>query len=189
MRQKTTLFAPKFVVIKAEIAGFYKSIGKKFDLCKHVYCGYIKPPRTECNLRPDDLIRIPKNDWRGNEREKHKSKGCINMWCVIEHGKQHEIEDKKAKCARRYYHLYTEQELANPKTQVEYVALELIITSRYSHYFGVAVYDLINNEWHNDDWWSTTPKGDLMPCQSPPGATPREVYGIEDIVAKAKVEL
>lgn len=188
----TVLFEPKYVVVKATIAGFYKSLGKKFDLCRHVVCGYSKPPRTQCNARPDDAVPKPDNwnSWWVQRQVEHKNKGCTNKWCVVEHGPFKEIEDNKVKCARSYYHLYDEQELANPETKVEYIALEMTVASRWAHYVVVGVYDLHNDKWANDDWWSTTPKGDLMPCnQTPPDVTPREVHGIEGIIAKAKVGL
>lgn len=194
MRHKplTNIFEPKYVVVRATIAGFYKSLGKKFDLCRHIVCGYKKPPRTACDARPDD----PKpaynsyNDWWVQRQTEHKNKGCTNKWCVKELGPPHEIVDIKATCKRSYYHLYSDQELTNPETKVEYIALEMTVASRYAHYVVVGVYDLLNDKWANDDWWSTTPKGDLMPCnQTPPDVTPREIHGIEIIIEKAKAGL
>lgn len=188
----TVLFEPKYVVVKATIAGFYKSLGKKFNLCRHICCGYKKPPRVRCDARPEDPqpAYTNYNNWWVERQTQHRLKGCTNDWCVVDHGTKHEIVDTKAQCKRSYYHLYTEQELKNPDTKVEYIALELTVASRWAHYNAVGVYDLHNDKWANDEWWSTTPKGDLMPCnQTPPDVMPREVFGMEDIIVKAKAGL
>lgn len=188
MRHKplTVLFEPAYVVVKASIAGFYKDVGKKFDTCKHVVCGYKTPINPYCRYHPDDVPSPHSYSYFLEQHNKHKSDGCTNAWCKVEYGQPRKIEDGKVPCQRNYYHLYTDQELASPEVKVEFMAIDLIVAGRYEHSHCIAIYDLLNDKWQSDKWWSTTPKGDLMPSSSSITVAPREIYGIEEVVRKAK---
>lgn len=190
-----------YVVMKATIMGLYKATGKRVENCKHVSCGYVTLSDRRCFHDPQIPLKMPKPTDpyythylnRYNEQLAHIATGCTSMWCVKAHGPRPAILDQKVKCTRVYFAQYSESELANPDTKADIMALKIDIANRSYHgnsYNMIVLYDLVNDKWYSDEWWSETQAGNLMPANKPiTDAKPSQIFGIDEVVLKAKEAL
>lgn len=191
---ETELIDRTNMVMRASTVGFYYNSGKRCNTCRHSSCGWSSITRKGCyEFRQD-----PAYYWTASDKKlnlKHK-KMCTEDWCNIEHGKRPEGElvEVSVPCKKTYFKAYTPKQLSDPSVKVELAAIRLIVAERgrCPRYNMVAVYDLMNDKWHNDKWWKTTKKGSLAPVDRTwevPAYTPKDVYGIEEVIAKVKASL
>ena len=188
----------KLTVLNATIIGLFRSTGRRVEICKHVSCGYLTPTDRKCYVYPGNPHPVPdpkdyyytSKQHQYNDQQGHISAGCKNKWCVKRHGPFKDIVDQKVVCKRTYFKPYTEQELANPETKAELMAINMDVASDSYHgnYHNlVVIYDLMNDRWFSDDWWSETQAGNLAPAQNPiEGVKPNSVHGIDDVIKRAK---
>lgn len=178
-------------ILEASVVGYFYNYGKKYDRCRHVFCGYEHVQNYSCYVKKAKLKT--KTDFPPSKSEIQRHRGCSLDWCRTYYGARPVggpiPPSKPVKCKRTYFRSYTTQELANPNTKVELVAIQLDVAGYYSwpHLNVVAVYDLMNDKWHDSKWWSTTPKGDLSlraPCSL--DLKPSEIDGIDEVIAKVK---
>lgn len=90
---------------------------------------------------------------------------CLSDWCVKVHGPRPDNLGEMVKCNRMHLSPYTDEELAVPDTKPESVAVNIRVAldSRKEAEFAVALYDLMEDRWFNNDWWQQTGSGILMP--------------------------
>jgi hypothetical protein len=141
------------------------------------------------------------NEDRLRETLKHFDAGCKYSWCKVKHPNQGPptlIRADKAKCKRIIYRRYSDQELAKPDTKPDAIAILVnLATSCYhnAHPNMVALYDLIEDKWALDSWW-TRPGGSTetlsrrnehhgVRCAPPPSG----VSHIDEVVQKLKESL
>jgi hypothetical protein len=180
-------------VLGATAGGFFFDAGTRVKNCRHQTCGFREPPYRDCWLmqyeaNDPNLYKDDTKNWNY-----HTKKGCQFKWCVVEHGKAPKVipKTKLAKCKRTYFTAYTNKQLADPTTNVELVAIKLDI-GVFNDYpcNAFAVYDLLNDKWHNEKWWTITPKGHLAPhAYRHPNVPPQQVQGIDAVIAKLKSTL
>lgn len=199
MKKWNDLFRFTNMVMKAYVVGLYTTKDRKSDKCEHVSCGYRRPNYAK-QCGPADYFYYlvsPRSDyWAVSWPNKttvlnHKQTGCKSDWCVVEHGQRPSL---LVKCARTYFKRYSDEELANPNTKPGIVAVGVDIASwgHDSNYGLIALYDMVNDRWYNDDWWMQVHQtGDLMPHNQslPTGLKPSIVNGIDLVVQKMKESL
>jgi len=176
------------VVLGASTVGLFRRIGKRFDECKHASCGfqYIRDAHNGCWW----LKQTKANE----DAERHQKAHCKSDWCQVYHGKRPGIvpKEKKVKCKMTYFQEYTPQELSNPTTKVELAAISLdLAESGGTPSLGmIALYNLAEDKWDNDDWWIITSKRLLYPNNNrPPATKPKDIYGIQEVIVKLKEKL
>lgn len=175
------------VVLGAVTVGLFHHIGKRFAECKHANCGfqYLREAHQGCY-------------WIGHSThtdiEKHQKAHCKPDWCVVYYGRRPSVipKEKKVKCKKTYFQEYTPQELSDPTTKVELAAISLDIAEPRGipSINMIAVYNLMADNWDNDDWWTLTPKRLLAPnTNRPPAIKPKDIYGIQEVITKLKENL
>ena len=170
---KKTLFEHKNVVMSAEVVGYFYNYGKKYNQCRHISCGYKNNRHRRCYYAG-----------QGGQHGK-----CKADWCVVYYGKRPKDVGVAVKCSRTYFRAYTQQELANPATKVELVAVNLRVAQMWYPPVSnnVAIYNLLEDEWHSNEWWTLTGKGDVAPkSQGRLTVAPRSIAGMTEVIAKVK---
>lgn len=184
-----TLFERDTAILTATVVGYFYDFGKKYDRCRHVTCGFEYVQDYSCGYK-----KYPERRYY-SKSDIHRHRQCSADWCRTYYGNRPKGAIPKAKlvkCKRTYFRSYTTQELADPKTKVELVAVQLNVAGYYNWPLTniVALYDLMNDKWHDNGWWTMNPKGDLSPrSQGIPDFDPGDISGIEDVVTKVKATI
>lgn len=197
MSKRTVLVNHERIVVHAETVGFYYNFGKRQKSCNHGTCGYVRTDRRKCYymsfLEPENADSYYKAHYTTLIKT-HKKKECKVDWCIIENGPRPAAWPKRKPnpCKKTYFRRYTDQQLANPATKVELVAISLSVAEDYRLPRAnlVCVYDLMNDGWYTTKWWKTTPKGDLTHFQDYGlDYGPSAIDGIDEVITKVKASL
>lgn len=88
---------------------------------------------------------------------------------------------------------YTDKELADPKVRPESVAIKMTISLKKSREveYGIALYDLMDDKWFNDQWWARTgyQSSKLMPHKHTDWPAPKKLALIDQVLAALKENL
>lgn len=211
MRLDKPFFEVEGTILKAQASGFYKikGLASKSGICRHVSCGATSP--TYCQYQSqkkeyDQMVATGKTYYGAHVSPSQiaSSKGwmdqlaaahptCTKDWCVKSYGPRPNDLGEKIKCTRIHLEAYTDQELADPNVRPESVAISMSIALQKSHEveYGIALYDLIDDKWFNDQWWTTTgwKSSKLMPHKHADWPAPKKLALIDNVIASLKENL
>lgn len=199
MSKKDEILVNKAVAVNATMGGFYhiKGLASKSGVCRHVSCG-------STAFRPCRWIGTT---WM---QPQHTAPKCGEEWCK-NFGARPASLGQKVKCTRLHLKPYTKQELAVPTVKPDGIAITMKVAfnDRVECEYGIALYDLLEDKWFNDGWWSEytnysmkyNDKGAeesdyeiLMPHRSASDATtfwipPKEISNIDQVLVALKAQL
>jgi hypothetical protein len=211
LSEEKPFFQTTGTILNAETVGFYKikGVAAKSGKCRHVSCGATSATRCmyiEYKNEYNNMIATGKyygqaatatnianqKSWVDNMKAGHTQ--CTNDWCVKSYGARPSNLGEQIKCTRLHLESYTEQELANPKVRPESVAINMRIALNKSYAqveYGIALYDLIDDKWFNDSWWTHTgyQSTKLMPHKHADWPAPKTLALVDQMINALKASI
>lgn len=207
---KKAFFKVKGSVLEGHIVGFYKTKGlaakTKSGKCRHVSCGATSavPCNWFINKRGfDEMVAKGVTSWgtpltatikKQEEDRLNYSKqyhaNCHTDWCTTTYGLRPHNVGEHVQCTRLHFEPYNDAELADPNVKPESVAIELkvALTDVREIEWGVALYDLMEDKWFSDSWWTSTGYRykNLMPHKHSGWPAPKELNLIDQVLDSLK---
>jgi hypothetical protein len=213
MNPEKPFFKVKGSVLEASVLGFFKIKGLatgKSGKCHHVSCGSVSPtvcPYYDGKRRYEAMLSTGKGPYGlpatqiDKDRAKknldyhdldHKNK-CTDDWCKVYYGARPLHCNESVQCTRLHLEAYTDKELADPKIKPESVAINvnIALNSTFETSRGIALYDLMEDKWFKDTWWTTTGfmSTKLMPHKHDDWPAPKELAQMDQVLVALKAQL